>query len=380
MTSAPHRTSATIRLNRTLWAKTALASCIVLSLGACSTGADPDPSPGTDAERAAASDQVIERLVSNPEGPGCSAAVARNGEVIWAGAAGSAQVSSSTPITLETAFDIGSVSKHVTGMATLLLVEDGLVDLDAAVATYLPDIGPWAETTTVSQLLTHTSGLPDYIDIAVEAGASFSDHVTMDMALDLLSDIPGTATPAPWVYSNSNYIVLARLVEVVSGQPFSDFAEERLFTPAGSNLRVDPLAKFPEIAARYSDIAGADGEIEVNIDVVGDGAIVATPSELAAWFDVFRTGLPDHPTIQDEMVADAVEMPGAYGGAYGAGIMVFPNGRITHSGQWAGHLTNVSMSPDHSTTLAISCNSEDLAAEVLLGLSIELEMLWWPTE
>jgi len=300
--------------------------------------------------------------------------------VVWAGVAGSAQVSSATPITPETAFEIASVSKHVTGMAILLLVEDGLIDLDAVVATYLPDIGPWVETTTISQLLTHTSGLPDYIDLFEEAGASYADHATMDMALAVLSDIPSTDTPAPWVYSNSNYLVLAHLVEVVSGQPFPDFVEERIFTPAGSNLRVDPLAKFPEIAARYSDIAGADGEIEVNIDVVGDGGIVATPSELAAWFDVFRTGLPGHPTIQDEMVANAVEMPDAYGGAYGAGIMVFPNGRITHSGEWAGHLTNASMSPDHSTTLAISCNSEDLAADVLLGLSVELERLWWPAE
>jgi CubicO group peptidase (beta-lactamase class C family) len=318
-------------------------------------------------------------VLTNPALPGCSAAVAKHGEVIWADAVGMAQIASGTPLTSDTAFDIASISKHVTAMAILLLVKDGEVRLDEPVAAYLPDAGPWAATTTVTQLLHHTSGLPDYISILGNEGVVIADRVTQEEALATINDVLGADTPMPWEYSNSNYLVLASLVEAVSGQSLADFAEERLFAPMGSSLVIDPLAEYPTIAARYRDIIPSSTELSVGWDVVGDGAIVATPSALASWFDVIRTGLPGYQTIGDDMQVDSVEIPDGGGGAYGAGVFLTPDGAVWHGGGWEGHISYLSMSPDHGTTVAVACNAEAANAQ-LATIGLGLQEIWFPAE
>ncbi len=297
--------------------------------------------------------------------PGCSAAVARRGATVWAGAVGSAQMSSGTSLTPESAFDWASDSKHVTGMAILVLVADGKVALDAPVATYLSDAGPWAFTTTVEQLLHHTSGLPDYIDVLEDRGIAVADPVTQAQALATLGGTKAPTTlPQPWAYSNSNYIALASIVEAVSGESFADFVEQRLFAPMNSRLVVDPLAAYPAITERYHQRTATSRALSVGWDVVGDGAVMGTPTAMAEWFDVLRTGLPDDPAIADAMVAGVVDVPGQPGISYGAGVFVAPDGFVWHTGGWEGDDSYLAISADRSTTLAIACNFDAPGTEI----------------
>ncbi len=299
--------------------------------------------------------------VLDPNLPGCSAAVARRGATVWTGAVGSAQLSAGTSLAPESAFDWASDSKHVTGMAILALVADGKVSLDAPVATYLPDAGPWAATTTVEQLLHHTSGLPDYIAMLQDTGVAIADSVTQGQALATLSATKAaTPLPQPWAYSNSNYIALASIVEAVSGQSFADFVEQRLFAPMSSSLVVDPLAAYPTITERYHTRTATSPALSVGWDVVGDGAVMGTPTAMAEWFDVMRTGLPDDPAIAQAMVAEAVDVPGQPGITYGAGVFVAPDGFVWHTGGWEGDDSYLAISADRSTTLAIACNFDAL--------------------
>ncbi len=318
--------------------------------------------------------------VLEPDLPGCSAAAARSGVAVWAGAVGSARVSTGTTLTPETAFDWASDSKPITGMAVLALVADGSVSLDAPVATYLPDAGPWALSTTVEQLLHHTSGLPDFVTVLMDQGVRIADPVTQDQALATLLDTPASAPlPQPWAYSNSNYIALASIVEAVSGQPFADVVEQRLFAPVGSSLAVDPLADYPTIAERYHERTPNSQALSVGWDVVGDGAVVGTPTAMAEWFDLMRTGLPGDPGIAHAMVAGAVDIEDRPGISYGAGVFVAPDGFVWHTGEWQGDVSYVGISADRTTTLAIACNFDaqgSAAPTVFQGLA---ELWFGPT-
>ncbi len=315
--------------------------------------------------------------VLEPDLPGCSAAAARRGVTVWTGAVGSAQLSSGTALTPESAFDWASDSKHVTGMAVLSLVADGSVSLDAPVATYLPDAGPWALNTTVEQLLHHTSGLPDYIALLMDKGVGIADPVTQDQALATLVDVQASQPlPQPWAYSNSNYIALASIVEAVSGQPFADFVEQRLFAPMGSSLAVDPLAAYPTIVERYHAQTTTSPALSVGWDVVGDGAVMGTPKAMAEWFDVMRTGLPGDPGIAHAMVAGAVDLKDNPGISYGAGVFISPDGFVWHTGEWQGDVSYVTISADRSTTLAIACNF-DVQGTVVPTVFQGLAEIWF---
>lgn len=343
----------------------ALACVLAPALAACASAA-PQASPwltmGSTPEEQA---DALMATVLEPALPGCSAAVAHHGTLAWADAVGSADLASGAPLTPATGFDWASNSKHITGMAILTLVADGTVSLDEPVATYLPNAGPWASTTTVAELLHHTSGLPDYVTTLLNRGVAIADSVTQAQALATLDGIhAATPLPQPWAYSNSNYIVLASIVEAVSGEPFADFVEHRLFETVGSDLVVEPLAKYPDIAERYHVRTATSPALSVGWDVVGDGAVMGTPTSMAEWFDVIRTGLPDDPTIAGAMVADAVAVPGTASVTYGAGVFIAPDGSVFHSGEWEGDVSYLAISADRSTTLAIACDFDVQGSQI----------------
>ncbi len=310
--------------------------------------------------------------VLDPELPGCSAAVARDGSVVWADAVGSGDLQSGTRLTTSTRFDLASITKHITGMAILLLVHDGDVALDAPVATYLPQAGPWTATTTVEQLLHHTSGLPEYVTILDQRGIAIADPVSQAQAMATVADASTPAAPEPWAYSNTNYTALAGIVEAVSGESFAEFVQRRLFSPEGSTLAIDPLAVYPEIAARYHARDADSRALTVGWNTVGDGGAIGTPTDLVEWFDVMRTGLPDDPTIADAMLAGAVDVPDSPGTTYGAGLFVAPDGFVWHTGGMEGHVSYLGMSADRSTSVAFACNFYPADAEypaILQGLT-----------
>jgi CubicO group peptidase (beta-lactamase class C family) len=185
--------------------------------------------PASDAEITAfIADQVRDSGI-----PGASLAVVRDGRVSTTAAFGTAD-STGRPMTADTPFVIGSVSKPITATAVLQLVDAGAVELDAPVQHYLPEFGlaspSAAAAITVRQLLDQTSGLP------TAAGARPLSGPVTDLASQVraLADVapafvPGTA----YAYSNANYLVLGRLVEVVSGRSYADYLQDHVFGPLG---------------------------------------------------------------------------------------------------------------------------------------------------
>ena len=151
--------------------------------------------------------------------PGLAYAVVADGEITSVGARGVVKIAGDTEVTPDTPFLIGSISKSFTALAVMQLVEAGEVDLDTEVSQYLDGFagGP-AGAITVRQLLSHTSGFS-----TLQGNASHTDATSGED--ELARRVDGLAEMEPayqpderWEYSNANYLILGRLIEVVSGQ------------------------------------------------------------------------------------------------------------------------------------------------------------------
>jgi CubicO group peptidase (beta-lactamase class C family) len=171
--------------------------------------------------------------------PGVGVAVVRDGKLILARGYGLANVELATPVSPETVFEAGSITKQFVAAAIMLLAQDGKLKLDDSIGRYFPEASPATRTVTIRNLLTHTSGIPDVSDGTSEtSGAvgvvdfhreySESQLASAYLAQPLESE-PGTK----WSYCNACYDLLGFLIHRVSGQFYGDFLRQRIFAPAG---------------------------------------------------------------------------------------------------------------------------------------------------
>jgi CubicO group peptidase (beta-lactamase class C family) len=127
--------------------------------------------------KAGSSQNVLNSAVQ-ANAPGCSAAVGIEGKVAWTGVSGLANMTIGAKVTADTVFDIASVSKQFTATAILLLAEAGKLTLEDTLSQYMSEMPPWAANVTLTQLMHHTSGVPDYTGLLQEQGFSYVDRTT----------------------------------------------------------------------------------------------------------------------------------------------------------------------------------------------------------
>lgn len=186
--------------------------------------------------------------------------IARKGKPFAAFARGLADRERKIPVTAATKFRVGSMNKMHTAVAVLQLAQAGKLDLQAPLITYLKDYpnGAWARKVTLHQLLTHTGGAGDFF--GPEYDANRETLRTLQDYVALLGAREPTFEPgAKWQYANFGFILLGRVVEVVSGQSYYDYVEGHVFKPAGmTGSGFEPEATFvPERAVAYEHIGDA---------------------------------------------------------------------------------------------------------------------------
>ena len=295
-----------------------------------------------------ASSEAVTSLV--PAGqPGCSAAVARNGTVLWAGAAGLADLATGTPVTTQTRFDMASVAKQFTATAVLMLQRDGLLSLSDPIATYVDGLPDWGATITLDQLMHHTSRIPDYWVELDDIGIGFTDAADQATTLDAVRREYELDEGEGYEYSNSNYVLLAAAVERVSGQSLPDFLAARIFQPLGLDMVLAPTLHAPDIALSYDDDLSLQ---EAGWTSYGHTGIITTPSELARWGDQYRAG----DIIQDDFETGAVVNNPENGERYAAGMYVTTTGSLNHQGRMGGFISDFQVSADRHTTITVMCN------------------------
>jgi CubicO group peptidase (beta-lactamase class C family) len=318
------------------------------------------------AELSALSDEVIASLVPAAK-PGCSAAVAVEGEVLWAGAGGMADLAAGIPVTTETRFDMASVSKQFTATAILMLQREGLLSVSDPIGAYVDGLPGWGSTVTLDQLIHHTSRIPDYWVELDEIDIGFSDPADQQMTVDAIRREKKLEPGTGFLYSNSNYVLLAEVVARVSGQPLPDFLASRIFTPLGLDMVLAPTLHAPDIALSYDD---NDQLQEAGWTSYGHTGIITTPSELARWGDQYRAG----DIIQDDFAAGAVDETA--GELYAAGMDIEVDGDLNHTGRMGGFISDFTITADRQTTFAVMCNGH-LANR--FPIATALQQIWAPS-
>ncbi len=183
--------------------------------------------------------------------PGLSLAVVREGRIVKAKGYGLANVELNAPATPETVYRLASITKQLTATAILLLAQDGKLGLDDRISLHLEKTpAAWREV-TVRQLLAHTSGIRDYLN---EMQGKTCNGTSPEEITSHLGELPLNFAPGSrWMYSNTGYLVLQRIIEKLSGKPFDQFLAERVFTPLKmkSTRRNSPDDIIPNRAAGY---------------------------------------------------------------------------------------------------------------------------------
>ena len=231
---------------------------------------------------------------------------------------------------------------------------------------YVDGLPDWADTVTLDELIHHTSRIPDYwveLDEIDVKFATAADTATIIAAIGREDELePGEG----FLYSNSNYVLLAEVVARVTGAPLADYLAQNIFTPLGLNMVLAPGLAADDIAVPYNDdlatfIGGwtAQGAI----------GVITTPSELARWGDQYRAG----DIIQDDFDAGAVyEAEGEY---YAAAMDIEVDGDLNHTGLWGGYISEFTVSKDRELTIAVVCNIHNGDR---FGIADALWSIWRP--
>ncbi|OXB06667.1 serine hydrolase [Flavobacterium plurextorum] len=162
-----------------------------------------------------------------------SALVAENGKVIFKKGFGSANMEWNIPNQTDTKFRLGSISKQFTALLIVKLAEEGKIKLDVPITTYLPDY-PKAngDKITIHQLLTHTSGIPNYTSLPNFFKDKSRNPYTPEEFVKTFSSLPLDFTPGEkFNYSNSGYFLLGYIIEKISGKTYEQYLQEIIFTP-----------------------------------------------------------------------------------------------------------------------------------------------------
>ncbi len=223
-----------------------------------------------------------------PGGPGLSALVGTDEGILVQEGYGLAHVDERVSITPDTRFVIASVTKQFTAAAVMLLKHRGYLDYDAPISQWFDNLPQWKQQITVRHLLTHTSGIPEYLSEQFFRNAEDNDP-TLQQVLDMISDYellnfsPGT----DYSYSNSGYILLGELIRRIAETNFSDFIAENIFAPIGMNDSV--VGTTDEMLQRQASGYRLCGEgfsqTPYNRSVVGwaDGNIISSARDLFRW-------------------------------------------------------------------------------------------------
>lgn len=351
-------------MNRMAWLRAAGGAVVVAVLtGAAGPQAYATATSADD--RGKRSGEVLQELVPSADGPGCAAAVGVRGSVVWEAGKGKADLTTGRAITPQTVFDMASNSKQFTADAVLLLAGRNQLSLDDPLSEFLDDPPAWAREVTLGDLMRHTSGITDYQDLLEAKGVKVTDPAGQQEAIAaILASQPEDPPGKAFSYSNSNYVLLAQVVERVSGKPFPTFLHEEFFTPLNLRMTLSPAVDVPGKAKSYD---GKDGSFTPNSSPwkqYGDGSVQSTPGEFVRWADNYRTGriggteLLTGVTQGAVSVGDVLSGRGIEEGLYGAGILLLPDKSLVHRGDWEGFHSTFKVSPDRNTAVTVVCNGE----------------------
>ena len=283
--------------------------------------------------------------------------VARDGNIVFDKAYGMANIELEVPNTPDTKFRLGSITKQFTAAAILLLEERGKLKIGERVKMYLPDAPMSWDRITVQNLLTHTSGIPNFTDMADYGTVKLSSR-TASAAVAAVRDRPLDFGPGEqYRYSNSGYVVLGDIIERVSGQTYEAFVTENIFKPLGMNdSGYDSNSAI--IKRRASGYTRLPTGRVVNATYIhmsiphAAGALYSTTHDLLKWEQALFAG-----KIISKASLERMTTPFKNDYGFGLGSRVAGGRRvIAHSGGIDGFNTMMAYYPETRTVVIVLSN------------------------
>ena len=319
---------------------------------AAACGVRADPSDRIDA--------LVREEMARQRIPGVALAVVSRGEVVKAQGYGQANVEHAVPVSAETIFQSGSLGKQFTAALVMLLVEEGKLALDASVREYLHDAPESWQAIEIRHLLTHTSGVPEYTEGAIDLRRDYAEDELLRIAYRLpLEFAPGSR----WRYSNTGYLLLGVIVHKASGSHYGELLRDRVFGP----LRM-PTARIiseadivPGRAAGYRLVEGQlknQEWVAPTLNTTADGSLYLSLQDWIAWDRGLRAGALLEPASW-ALVYEPVRLASGNRYPYGFGWEVEEIGGqrvIRHGGAWQGFETYVARYLGDDLTIVVLTN------------------------
>jgi D-alanyl-D-alanine carboxypeptidase len=306
---------------------------------------------------------IANRVLHDTGVPSASIGIVENGRIVYTHAFGLARIAPPLPADASMAYPIGSVSKQFTAAAVLLLQQEGKLSLQDPVSKFFPELTR-AKDVKLINLLTHTSGYQDYApqDYTIPAWKLPVDpaKIVHEFAGKPLDFEPGTQ----WQYSNTNFVLVALIVQKVSGQPFGDFLREHILQPAGIENVLDLNSQRAQLQVtgymRYALAPLHAATLEAPGWYFGDADLAMPVASLLRWdITVINRGLLS-PESYKQMETPYIMKNGKSSG-YGLGIDIrFIDGQRAdeHSGEVGGFVSENMIFPGTGAAIAVLTNQE----------------------
>ncbi len=296
--------------------------------------------------------------------PGLSLAVVKNGALAKLKGYGFANLEHSVPVHADTLFQSGSLAKQFTAAGVLILVEQGKVGLDDPLSKYFANTPPSWKDIKVRNLLSHTSGIPDY-----EEGGSGRDlhrDYNEDELLAMAEKMPLNFAPGEkWKYSNTGFTLLGILIHKVTGQFYGDYLREHVWQPLAMETTqvIDNDAIIPNRAEGYNLVKGELKHtywVSPTLDATADGSLLFSVIDMVKWDAALRARKLLKPSSYDTWWTPMKLNDGSLA-HYGFGWFIESAGSqkvIEHTGEWQGFQTQISRYGEELTVIVL-VNSED---------------------
>lgn len=286
--------------------------------------------------------------------------VAKNGTVIYESYAGFADVGHKIPITDTSSIHIASTSKTFMAVAILGLVQDSLISLEDSIQRFFPGL-PYPGV-TVKMLLNHRSGMPNYLYFMSEGNWDKSKQVTNADVLNALytEKPPRSFTPGKrFSYSNTNFVLLAMIMEKVTGIPYPQYMQMKYFSPLRmEHTFVFTLEKMGQTIPSFN-YNGTVWDNDFLEGTYGDKNIYSTPQDLLKWDQALYTDqLLKKQWLDSAFAPYSLERPSIHNYGLGFRMLMMPNGKkvIYHFGRWHGYNAAFARLMDEKATVIILGN------------------------
>lgn len=327
-------------------------------------------------------DYFKQEVLSNSEDtecPGLSIIITEKDSIIYIGNFGLSNLENKTKITENTVFDIASTSKQFTGMAIAILEDQGKINVSYKIVKYLPDLPECMHEITIYQLVHHTSGIRDWPALFGLQGWQAEDQLSIDDIYELLKKQkslnfnPGTG----FLYSNSNYNLLIKIIEEATNIPFQVWVSENIFSPLDMN-NTFYVAKDNKtnssVACSYLHNGQNYLPFSNQLYAPGSSSLKSTTKDISKWLiNFYNFNLGDKSILERTTQKGKLSNGDEINYGYGLNITKVKNMNVyAHDGAWGGYRTITAFFPEQQVGVVILSNNGTLNPQELINDIVDI--------